>query len=113
MSKNKDLIVEAQEDAEAMAKAEEEIDEQKPEDKIAKGDGKLTVAEEIQEGHVSWKALKLFFVGLGGNHPLLFWIIFLFGMFLTDFINTIQTWWLGYWARQYDIHNASEVAVPL
>lgn len=112
LSNNQDLNIEA-EDAGAVAKVKEENNEQKPEDKVTKGDGKLTVAEEIQEGHVSWNALKLFFVGLGGNHSLLFWTIFLLGMFLTDFTNTVQTWWLGYWARQYDMHDASDVAVPL
>lgn len=112
LSQNRSLAVEATEDINAMNKANEEIDGA-PKEEAAKGDGKLVLAEEIQEGHVSWHSLKLFFIGLGGNHPLLFWTVFLAGMFFTDFINTIQTWWLGHWAAQYDNHPASQVAVPL
>lgn len=113
LAQNKNLITEVAEDKNAMEKANEEVDPQKDNEKLAKGDGKLIVAEEIQEGHVSWKALKLFFIGLGGDHPLIFWTVFLGGILSTDLINTFQTWWLGYWASQYDQHQAYEVAVPL
>jgi ABC-type multidrug transport system fused ATPase/permease subunit len=95
-----------------MQKATDEIDSTNPKQDTAKVDGKLTVAEEIQEGHVSWQALKLFFAGLGGDHPLLFWIVFVGGLFVTFFINTIQTWWLGFWANQYDHRESYEVDVP-
>ncbi|KAH7918842.1 hypothetical protein BV22DRAFT_1100095, partial [Leucogyrophana mollusca] len=84
-----------------------------PEIKIeTKVDGKLVVAEEILEGHVSWAAFKLYLVGLGGRHPLAFWIVFLGLIGLTDLISTIQTWFLGYWASQYETHPPSEVKVP-
>ena len=33
-----------------------------------KSDGKLILAEEIVEGRITWKALKLFVHGLGGEH---------------------------------------------
>lgn len=112
LARDKNLLKETAENMKGLEKADEEIDA--TEAKV-KGDGKLMVAEEIQEGHVSWKSLKLFFTGLGGDHPLIFWVVFLVGMFLTDFINTIQTWWLGHWANQYDKHSVdpSQVAVPL
>ena len=113
LARDKSLVVEAAEDKMAIEKANDEIDPKESKDHVAKGDGKLTVAEEIQEGHVSWKALKLFFVGLGGDHPIIFWIVFLGGLFSTDLINTIQTWWLGFWASQYDQHEAYEIDVPL
>lgn len=72
--------------------------------------GKLVVEEETQEGHVGWSALKLFFGGLGGGHPILFWASFMGGIMLIDLIATVQTWWLGFWARQYE---EGHVAVPL
>lgn len=113
LSMNEDLTLDTAEDAEIIAKAEEEIDDPKPELKASKGDGKLTVTEDIQVGHVNWKALKLFFAGLGGHYPLLFWTFFLAGMCLTDLLNTLQTWWLGYWTHQYDVQDPSKVSVPL
>jgi hypothetical protein len=106
------LVQEVMDDKQAMDKAADEIDATNSKNETAKGDGKLTVAEEIQEGHVSWQALKLFFAGLGGDHPILFWIIFVGGVFFVDFINTIQTWWLGLWASQYDHNESYEVDVP-
>jgi hypothetical protein len=102
-------LVQEVDDKQAMDEAADEIDAINS--KTAK-DGKLTVAEEIQEGHVSWRALKLFFAGLGGDHPILFWIVFVGGLFFTDFISTIQTWWLGLWASQYDRNESYEVDVP-
>ena len=35
-------------------------------------DGMLVVAEEIAKGHVTWKSMKLYFSGLGGDYPLMF-----------------------------------------
>jgi hypothetical protein len=112
LARDRDFVKEVNEDEDAIKKAADEIDPTDSKKVVAKGDGKLIVAEEIQEGHVSWQALKLFFAGLGGNHPLLFWVVFVGGLFLTDFINTIQTWWLGFWASQYDRHASYEVDVP-
>ncbi|KXN81115.1 ATP-binding cassette transporter abc4 [Leucoagaricus sp. SymC.cos] len=75
-------------------------------------DGKLIVAEEIEEGHVSWKSVRLFLIGLGGNSPGLFFVSFLGGLLISDLITTFQTWYLGYWASQYETHDPSEVPVP-
>ncbi|KAG1769620.1 hypothetical protein EDD22DRAFT_868510 [Suillus occidentalis] len=72
-----------------------------PEEPKAKSDGKLVMSEEIAEGHVSWPASIL----------LTFWVVFLALMGLTDFANTVQTWFLGYWASQYEHHLPSEVNV--
>jgi hypothetical protein len=106
------LVKEVMDDKQAMDKATNEIDTMNSKNGTAKSDGKLTVAEEIQEGHVSWQALKLFFAGLGGEHPILFWIMFIGGLFFTDFISAIQTWWLGFWASQYDHNESYKVDVP-
>ncbi|KAJ7919040.1 P-loop containing nucleoside triphosphate hydrolase protein [Mycena leptocephala] len=74
-------------------------------------DKKLIVAEEVEEGHVSWDALKLYFKGLGGNHTLLFFALFLGGLGLTELCQALQTWFLGYWASQYTGPDASQVDV--
>ena len=52
---NKALVEELKHDEEMIKKSEEEIDPEadKPADSP---DGKLIVAEEVEEGHVSWKA---------------------------------------------------------
>ncbi|KAF8803419.1 multidrug resistance-associated ABC transporter [Phlegmacium glaucopus] len=75
-------------------------------------DGKLIVAEEIPEGHVSWKSMKLFFSGLGGSHPVFFFIVWTSGILLAECTMTVQTWFLGVWGSQYETHTPSEVNIP-
>ncbi|KAJ6575530.1 hypothetical protein B0H10DRAFT_2168545 [Mycena sp. CBHHK59/15] len=91
------LAEELSKDQAVLDKKEDEIDT--PVAAETKADGKLIVAEEIEEGHVSWNALKLYFKGLGGNHTLLFFTFFLGGLGLTELSNAVQTWYLGYWAN--------------
>lgn len=55
--------------------------------------------------------VKLYFRGLGGSHPVAFFLTVACGLLLTDLLNTFQTWYLGYWASQYDTHDSSEVDV--
>ncbi|KAF8966510.1 multidrug resistance-associated ABC transporter [Flammula alnicola] len=74
-------------------------------------DGKLIVAEDIAEGHITWKSLKLFLTALGGDYPLIFFSIWMSGFLLTDWVNTFQVWFLGYWGSQYESHPPSEVNV--
>jgi hypothetical protein len=59
---------------------EEDFDEESEANKASANGSKLIVAEEIQEGHVSFKAAKLLLVNLS-SWPLLFWIGYLAGMF--------------------------------
>lgn len=90
-------------------KAEETVDGEVPEVREGKS-GKLMVAEEIAEGHVSWSAcesphhlhkpslmspVKLFFIGMGGSHPFLFWFTVLASLTLTETSLAIQTRYLG------------------
>jgi ABC-type multidrug transport system ATPase subunit len=90
------LVEELSKDQEVLDKKTDEIDAPPAGEK--KPDGKLIVAEEVEEGHVSWDSLKLYFKALGGNHTLLFFTFFLAGLGLTELSNAIQTWFLGYWA---------------
>lgn len=109
---------------------EKRIDEE-PDATAKQADGKLIVAEEIAEGHVSWDAcnchlpsgctpeahpvckVKLFFKGLGGSHMVLFWIVFIGGLLLCDAFVAGQTWIMGYWAEQYVLHPPESVNVTL
>ncbi|KAJ3564415.1 hypothetical protein NP233_g8309 [Leucocoprinus birnbaumii] len=97
-----------EEDKEAVEMAAEVVD--KP--VAPQADGKLIVPEEVEEGHVSWKAVKLFLLGLGGSHPGLFFASFLGALLACDLISTFQTWYLGYWASQYETHDPADVSVP-
>lgn len=56
LTNDQTLVVEVIKENLAIEKTEGEVDSQVPAGEIKKGDGKLTVAEEIEEGHVSWPA---------------------------------------------------------
>ncbi|KZV91533.1 P-loop containing nucleoside triphosphate hydrolase protein [Exidia glandulosa HHB12029] len=68
-------------------------------DNTPRGSGKLIVAEEIATGHVSWPALALYFKSLGGAG---FWLVYLTCLAVSNFVIVMQTWFLGYWAQQYE-----------
>jgi hypothetical protein len=57
--------------------------------------------------------VKLYLAGLGGKYPLTFWVAFLALIGLTDLTNALQTWFLGYWASQYEGRDSYEVDVRL
>ncbi|KAH9166805.1 hypothetical protein EDB89DRAFT_2245995 [Lactarius sanguifluus] len=90
---------------------EKKIDSEEPNETVKSADGKLILAEEIAEGNVSWDAVRLFINGLGGAHPVLFWIVFAGGMLLFSALMTVQTWFMGYWAEQYDIYPPGQVNI--
>lgn len=92
--------------------------------------GKLVVAEEIAVGHVSWSAcecylwiiadesdgvlssqVQLLLNGLGGKWPTLFWTQYLGGVSLAEVGDILETWWLGYWARQYALTDPANVSI--
>ena len=61
LAKDDKLSKELAEERAEMEKAENEVDAVEPDDEAApkKSDGKLVVAEEISEGHVSWASREL------------------------------------------------------
>jgi len=77
------------------------------------GQGKLVLTEEIPQGHITAGSLKLLISSLGGNHPIMFMVIFMGGFTLTQFSMISQTWFLGYWGTQYEGRDPSQVNVPL
>lgn len=105
------LAAEAVQDREALELANEEYNASSGSPEAKTIDGKLIVAEEIAEGHVSWKSMKLYLTSLGGDYPLIFYSIWMTAFLLTDWVNTFQTWFLGYWGSQYETHPPLEVNV--
>ncbi|RPD81341.1 multidrug resistance-associated ABC transporter [Lentinus tigrinus ALCF2SS1-7] len=105
--------VQTQEESEEIKKAEAEVDAVEPDDEDApkKGDGKLIVAEEISEGHVSWQALRLYLSSMGGGYALLFWFAVVMFLAMCELLGVVETWWLGYWAQQYEDKDQSDVSV--
>ncbi|KAK7058408.1 hypothetical protein VNI00_002042 [Paramarasmius palmivorus] len=103
------LEEEAKKDQEAINRVEEEVDPKGPAEREASG--RLIAAEEIEEGHVSWPAVKMYLSGMGGNHSWVFFLAVIGSLLLSELMHTTQTWFLGYWASQYDDHDASEVPV--
>ncbi|KAH8978585.1 hypothetical protein EDB92DRAFT_2119177 [Lactarius akahatsu] len=111
LKKDKTLAKELAESTRTIKDDENKIDSQEPDETVKQADGKLILAEEIAEGHVSWDAVKLFIKGLGGAHPVLFWIVFAGGLLLCDTLMTVQTWFMGYWAEQYVIYPPDQVDI--
>ncbi|KAJ6587825.1 P-loop containing nucleoside triphosphate hydrolase protein [Mycena sp. CBHHK59/15] len=97
------------EDQKALDKSNQEIDAEAPVAKPA--DGKLILAEEIHEGHVSASALKMYLLAMAGQYPVFFFAFFFGGLILQQILVALRTWQLGYWALQYDSLPADEVDV--
>jgi hypothetical protein len=53
----------------------------------------------------------MYFSGMGGNHPILFFFTFVMGIGLCEAALAIQTWFLGYWASQYSVNPPHEVPI--
>ncbi|KAH9077606.1 hypothetical protein EDB83DRAFT_2285647 [Lactarius deliciosus] len=84
------------------------IDVKEPDKTTARVDGKLILAEEGAYGHVGWDPINLFIHGLGGT---LFWFLFIGGLLLFNALLAAQTWFMGYWAEQYEVYPPEQVSV--
>ncbi|KAF5323760.1 hypothetical protein D9619_012892 [Psilocybe cf. subviscida] len=73
--------------------------------------GKLILKEELVEGHVTWKSMKLFLSSHAGSHPFLFSALWLGCFMISDGLLLSQNWFLGFWGSQYETHDPSEVKV--
>ncbi|KAF8182307.1 multidrug resistance-associated ABC transporter [Pholiota molesta] len=111
VSLNSDPILaeEARHDLEELEFANEEATSLAKEE--APVNGKLVLAEEVAKGRVTWKSMKLFLSGLGGEHPIIFFGLWIGGFLLAEATYTSQKWFLGYWGSQYENHTPSEVRV--
>ncbi|KAL1741080.1 hypothetical protein HDZ31DRAFT_46206, partial [Schizophyllum fasciatum] len=106
-----ELVQEEKEEQAAIEKSEGVVDDiGEPEDRAApKSDGKLIVAEEVETGHLSWSALKLYLSAMSGDHPYIFLAAFLLGHVMVQSLFVSITYYLGYWASQYEKRAPSEV----
>lgn len=59
------------------------------------------------------KKVKMFFVGMGGRWPLLFWLMFCGALLFGEVVLAFMSWFSGYWAEQYEHHPSDEVPVAL
>ncbi|KAJ3814679.1 P-loop containing nucleoside triphosphate hydrolase protein [Lentinula aff. lateritia] len=85
-------------------------EEQPMQKELHNSQGALVLAEEMEIGHVSWKAFKLYLNGLNKRPMVFFWG--LITMMLLNALNySLQSWFLGYWSSQYDSQPASSVSV--
>ncbi|KAI1792393.1 P-loop containing nucleoside triphosphate hydrolase protein [Ganoderma leucocontextum] len=107
LKEDRELLEELKADEEAIKNADDKIE--KP--KVGGQDGKLGVAEEIGEGHVGWNAFLLYFKNTS-SHALLYWTFYILTLCITHVVINAQSYFLGYWAAQYEDHDPSEVSVP-
>ncbi|TFK76836.1 P-loop containing nucleoside triphosphate hydrolase protein [Pluteus cervinus] len=68
--------------------------------------GKLIAEEEVEVGRVSWKTFKVFLKALGGNFSLLYFVSFIGIYVVVEMALALQTWYLGFWASQYQDHHS-------
>ena len=57
--------------------------------------------------------VKLFAGALGGNWPILFWFQWFAVNVLGEVFDSLDMWWMGYWALQYSLRDSSEISVAL
>ncbi|KAJ7680686.1 hypothetical protein DFH06DRAFT_1163946 [Mycena polygramma] len=101
LESDEQLAKEVVKEQETLEAAEKEIDSEPATEEPAKKDGKLIIPEEIALGHVSWKALTLYFRGMGGAYTVPFFAVMVAGLVVEQVVDAGQTWYLGYWASQY------------
>ncbi|EJF61844.1 P-loop containing nucleoside triphosphate hydrolase protein [Dichomitus squalens LYAD-421 SS1] len=74
-------------------------------------DGKLVIAEEISEGRVGWNAFLLYTRNTS-THNWPYWTFYIATLCMTHALINGESYFLGYWAAQYEDHDPSEVPVP-
>ncbi|KAF9257856.1 P-loop containing nucleoside triphosphate hydrolase protein [Marasmius fiardii PR-910] len=107
------LVEEVEEKTVELKNDEETAEGEAQSDDTAKpgSDGKLIVAEEVQFGRVGSSSAKLYASAFGGHHPFLTVGLCIGGLLAASGLNVMQTWYLGLWAKQYDIMPPSTVPV--
>jgi len=97
---------------EEMIEADEALIDPPSEDKAErKVNGKLILAEEIQEGNVGWKSIAFFLKALGGNHIVLFFTLWFGGSLSVFAMDSFSLWFLGRWSTQYERFPIDEIPI--
>ncbi len=55
--------------------------------------------------------VKGYLSDIGGSHPLVFWGSITASLLLSQAFNVSQSYWVGYWAQQYQDHDRLSVSV--
>ncbi|KAI9438180.1 hypothetical protein H4582DRAFT_2111639 [Lactarius indigo] len=100
-TKDKTFAKELAESSHAI-KDRKKTDLEEPDKTTARVDGKLILAEESAYGHVGWDAR---------THVFLFWFLFIGGLLLFNALLAVQTWFMGYWAEQYEVYPPEQVSI--
>jgi hypothetical protein len=108
LRQNSELQKEVEHEKEIVAKEQQTLGAATAEVKGGESSGKLIMAEESAEGHVAWPALKMYFLAFGGS---LLWTTVVMGCIGASTFGTLQPWFLGEWARQYEHRPANEISV--
>ena len=61
------------------------------------------------ENELTLLKVKIYFAGMGSWR---FFVVVIGACFVGKLSDTAQTWFLGYWASQYETHDPSEIYVP-
>ncbi|KAF9526535.1 multidrug resistance-associated ABC transporter [Crepidotus variabilis] len=88
-----------------------EISEQNLKKPPVTANGKLVLAEEVAQGRITMRSMKLMLDSLGGSHPFMFYLVFIGSFALTEAAMTFQAWFLGYWGSQYETRLPEDVPV--
>ncbi|KAI4523406.1 P-loop containing nucleoside triphosphate hydrolase protein, partial [Schizophyllum commune] len=73
--------------------------------------GKLVVEEEVETGRITWYTFSTYLRAAAGNNLPVFLFTWITSLSVMDILGVSSTWFLGYWALQYEDHQPSEVNV--
>ncbi|KAL1726027.1 P-loop containing nucleoside triphosphate hydrolase protein [Schizophyllum commune] len=73
--------------------------------------GKLVIEEEVETGRITWSTFATYLSAAAGNNLPVFLFTWITALSVMDILGVSSTWFLGYWASQYEDHNPSEVNV--
>ncbi|KAI0768822.1 multidrug resistance-associated ABC transporter [Trametes elegans] len=109
---DQELLSELASEEDELKAAREEVDKPEVENaaEVSPEKGKLVVAEEITEGQVGWKTLRLYFINTS-RRPILYWTALALMLSVTHSVMNSQAYVLGVWAAQYEDHDPSQVSV--
>ncbi|KAI5886386.1 P-loop containing nucleoside triphosphate hydrolase protein [Schizophyllum commune H4-8] len=73
--------------------------------------GKLVVEEEVEIGRITWSTFATYLRAAAGQNLTLFLVVWITALGVMDILGVSSTWFLGYWASQYEDYQPSEVNV--